>query len=62
MNLTKDEHLALEELLNEELLEYLKSGYNLTDSYPVLLRGLIQKLGCSEIYPFDKWYGEDEEE
>lgn len=61
MNLTKDEHDALEELLNEELHEYLRSGYKLTDGYPVLLRGLISKFGLKEIYPFDKWYEEDEE-
>ena len=50
----------LEEILNEEIVNYLRSGYSLTDDYIVTLRGMLEKLGLSEIYRFDRW-GENNE-
>lgn len=47
----------LQEVLNEEILSYLDSGYNLDDEYTVNLRNLLKKLNLEEIYDFDKRYG-----
>lgn len=44
----------LQELLNEEILNYLQSGYKPTDEYVVNLRNILKKLNLKEIYNFDK--------
>lgn len=51
----------LEEIINEEIKDYLSSGYPLTDDYVVTLRGLLSKLGVREIYKFDR-YKEDSDD
>lgn len=52
---TEKELDTLQELLNEEILSYLRSGYKLNDEYVVLLRVLLCKLHLKEIYNFEKW-------
>lgn len=47
----------LQEVLNEEILSYLDSGYKLDDEYTIDLRNLLKKLNLEEIYDFDKRYG-----
>lgn len=56
MTLNDDEKETLEELLNEEILSYLKSGYNIEDEYVVYLRNIISKLHLKERYDFNKKY------
>lgn len=51
----------LEEILNEEILSYLRSGYGLDNEYVVTLRGMLEKLGLKELYTFARW-SEDYEE
>ena len=53
----KYELSILEELINEEILGYLDSGYKLTDEYTMTLRNILHKLNLREIYDFDKRYG-----
>lgn len=48
------EKSILQEVLNEEILSYLSSGYKVTDNYIVTLRGLIKKFDLKEVYNFDK--------
>ena len=50
----------LQEVLNEEILSYLDSGYKLDDEYTVNLRNLLKKLNLEEIYDFDKRYDKGE--
>ena len=49
----------LQELLNEEIENYLQSGYKLTDEYVVTLRTILKKLDFKEIYNFDKRFKEN---
>ena len=51
----EQELAILEDLLNEEILSYLRSGYYLHDNYVVSLRAIIEKLGLKEIYNFSMW-------
>jgi len=53
--MSEKENGILEELLNEEILEYLHSGYSLQDDYAQTLRGIIKKLDLKEVYNFDKY-------
>lgn len=55
--MNKEDLDILEEIINEEILSYLDSGYKLTDEYTINLRNLLKKLGLKEIYNFDKRYG-----
>ena len=48
----------LQELINEEIKNYLESGYKLTDEYVVNLRKLLKKFDLKEIYQFDRWENE----
>lgn len=50
----------LQEVLNEEILSYLNSGYELDDEYIINLRNLLKKLNLEEIYDFDKRYSKGE--
>lgn len=43
--MNENEMLILEELLNDEIINYLDSGYKLTDEYIVALQSIIKKLG-----------------
>lgn len=52
--LTKDDLSILEEIINEEIENYLQSGYKLTDEYVIDLRKILKKLNLKEIYNFDK--------
>ena len=49
------EQKYLEEIINEEIKDYLSSGYSLEDDYVVTLRGILKKLWLKEIYDFEKW-------
>lgn len=53
--MSKEELLYLEEMINEEILEYLQSGYSIDDEYIITLRNMLKKLGLKEIYNFDKY-------
>lgn len=48
----------LQEIINEEILAYLDSGYKLTNEYVIDLRNLLAKLDLKEVYDFDKRFGE----
>jgi hypothetical protein len=52
---TVEENYILEDILNEEILEYLHSGYNVQDDYVQTLRGMIKKLGLEERYNFNDY-------
>ena len=53
MNLTKEDLMILEEIINEEIHNQIDSSYK--DSYYVrTLRNLLEKLDLKEIYNFDK--------
>ncbi len=52
--LDTDDLSILQELLNEEILSYLQSGYEVTDEYVIGLRTIIKKLNLKEIYNFEK--------
>jgi hypothetical protein len=45
----------LQEIVNEAILDYLHSGYKLTDEYVVSLRAILKKLNLKEIYNFDRY-------
>ena len=47
--------VTLEEILNEEIKDYLNDGYELDGEYVTTLRGMLDKLGLKEIYKFEKW-------
>lgn len=47
---------CLQEIINEEILSYLDSGYNIQDEYIILLRNILKKLNLKEIYDFEKRY------
>ncbi len=52
---TTEEMYILEDILNEEILEYLRSGYNVQDDYVKILRNMIKKLDLKEVYNFDRY-------
>ena len=54
--MSKEDLSLLEELINEEIVSYLDSGYSLTDEYVINLRNLLKKLNLKEVYNFDKRY------
>ena len=54
MGLDVNDLSILEELLNEEILNFLNSGYGLNDECVIDLRTLIRKLGVKEVYNFEK--------
>ena len=56
--MNKEDLMILEELINEEILNYLKSGYSVNNNYVIKLRNLLKKLNLTEIYDFDKFKGE----
>ena len=45
---------CLQEIINEEILSYLDSGYNIKDEYVILCRSILKKLNLKEIYDFDR--------
>lgn len=53
--MSKEELLYLEEMINEEILEYLQSGYSIDDEYITTLRNMLKKLELKEVYNFDKY-------
>lgn len=53
--MSKEELEILQEIINEEILSYLQSGYELTSSYINVLRGILKKLNLKETYNFEKW-------
>ena len=52
MMLSKEELECLQEILNEEILSYIQSGYKITDEYIILCRNILKKLNLKEIYSF----------
>lgn len=54
--LNVEELECLQEVINEEILSYLDSGYNIKDEYIILLRNILKKLNLKEIYDFEKRY------
>ena len=58
--LDKNDLDILQEILNEEILSYLDSGYKLDDEYTIDLRNLLKKLNLEEVYDFDKSYSKGE--
>lgn len=58
--LDKEDLDILQEVLNEEILSYLDSGYKLDDEYTINLRNLLRKLNLEEVYDFDKRYSKGE--
>lgn len=53
--LNKDELETLQELLNEEIISYLESGYLKTDEYVIYLLSIIKKLNLKLVYNLDKY-------
>lgn len=53
--MTKEELHILEEVINEEILSILRSGYSLDDDSVVALRSILNKLGLKEIYNFESY-------
>lgn len=53
---------CLQEIINEEILSYLESGYNIKDEYIILCRNILKKLNLKEIYDFEKKYYIDRKE
>lgn len=53
MNLTKEDLMILEEIINEEIHNQIDSDYKDSD-YVKTLRNLLKKLNLKEIYNFDK--------
>ena len=47
---------CLQEIINEEILSYLESGYNIKDEHIILCRNILKKLNLKEIYDFEKKY------
>lgn len=45
----------LQEIINEEILSYLQSGYKISDCYIRTLREILKKLNLKETYNFEKW-------
>lgn len=45
----------LEELLNNEIEEYLQSGYKLNNDYVVELRQFLKDFNLKEYYNYDEW-------
>ena len=39
--MSKEELTYLEEMINEEILEYLRSGYSIDDEYIITLRNIL---------------------
>ena len=55
-NLTREDFELLEELINEEIKEYLESGYySICSDFIIQMRELLQKLGLKEIYNFNEY-------
>lgn len=51
--MNEEEKSILQELLNEEILSYLHSGYSVNDDYVIKLRNLIKKFDLKEIYKYE---------
>ena len=47
MTMTKEE-LIIEEMINEEIKEYLQSGYSIDDEYIITLKNILKKLGLKD--------------
>ena len=54
MELEIEELECLQEIINEEILSYLDSWYNIKDEYVILCRSILKKLNLKEIYDFDR--------
>lgn len=45
----------LEEVLNEEILSCLRSGYGTKNEYVVKIRSILKKMELHELYRFEEW-------
>jgi len=45
----------IEELINQEMISHLDSGYSINDEYFIDLRNLLKKLNLKEKCNFDLW-------
>lgn len=52
--LNKEELGILQEVINEEILSHLESGYELNSDYVIRLRNILKKLNLKEIYDFER--------
>lgn len=59
MFLSKKELEYLEEIINDEIIEYLDSGYSVDDDYVVNLRNLLKKLELEETKNYDAFRNKD---
>ena len=59
MFLSKKELEYLEEIINNEIVEYLDSGYSVDDDYVIDLRKLLKKLELEEIRNYDAFRNRD---
>ncbi len=57
----REELEILEELLNEEILNCLRSGHSLKNEYVINCRNMLKKLNLREIYDYDKKFKNMEE-
>ena len=53
--MTEIEKDILEDLLNEDLLEHIHSGYSVEDEYSITIRNLMRKFDIKERYNFDRY-------
>lgn len=58
--MTEKELNYLEGIINEEIQDYINSGYPKSDDYVKTLREILKKLHLQEYFDYDKW-GDDKE-
>lgn len=55
ITMLSDEELdLLEEIINDEIISYLESGYKNTSEYVVSCRNILKKLNLKELFNYDK--------
>lgn len=55
----REELSILEELINEEIYECLRSGQKLDSEYVIRLRDMLFRLNLKEIYDYSRWEGKE---
>lgn len=55
MDFSKNQNDILEDVLNEEILSYIESGYSINDEYVIELRAILKKLNIKEKYNFNNF-------
>lgn len=55
ITMLSDEELdLLEEIINDEIISYLESGYKNTSEYVVSCRNILKKLNLKELFNYEK--------